>query len=187
MSESVPSSVTGFANRRTRADSVASFTYFEEPQESTDPSGDEAITDQSDEDEYESFSPQADDDGDLESGLASARRRKSSGFSRLSVEDSLLYRHASARTNASGYGLGGRTSQKIHIVTEDLTVVVAGFTSSYLGLALYFLICVLTLGLGYLLLRWLPRWYVRLVGSPRPLRECSWIVIEVSVDEVLIH
>ena len=177
MSESVPSSTTGFANRRTRADSSASFTYFEERQDVVDWHEDEAITDDSD--DNAEIILHASNDDDLEAGLVATKRRKSSGFSRISVEDPPLHRHGSAKTDISGYGWVGRTSQKIYIVTEDLTVVVAGFTSSYIGLVAYAVFCIVTLGLGYLLLRWLPRWKVRLIGSPKALRECSWVVVEV--------
>ncbi|MCJ1256606.1 hypothetical protein MMC24_004430 [Lignoscripta atroalba] len=130
MSESVPSSVTGFANRRSRADSTASFTYFEESQESPEWIEEEAVADEggSEEDDFLDGV-----DHDLESAPSSPRRRKSSGFSRLSVEDPLLYRNDSTKTDTSGYGRGGRTTQKIYIVTEDLTVVVAGFSTSLPG------------------------------------------------------
>ena len=59
-------------------------------------------------------------------------------------------------------------------------MVIAGFNTSSLGFLLYILICVLTAGLGYLVLRWAPRWRIRLVGVPTPLRKCSWVVVEVS-------
>ncbi|KAL9123309.1 MAG: hypothetical protein Q9187_000148 [Circinaria calcarea] len=185
MSESVPSSATGFANRRIRADSTASFTYFEENQDAVGWHEDGAVTDDSD-DNVEVI-PHADSDDDLEAGIISKNRRKSSGFSRTSAEDPLLHRHDSVKTDTSGYGRNGRISQKIYIVTEDLTVVIAGFTSSYLGLVAYAVFCIVTLGLGYLLLRWLPRWRVRLVGSPKPLRECSWVVMENQWGEFTIH
>jgi hypothetical protein len=42
-------------------------------------------------------------------------------------------------------------------------------------------LCLLTFGLGYLVLRWLPRWQVKLIGTQCSLRDCSWVVIEVSV------
>lgn len=178
MSESVPSSTTGFAHRRGRADSTASFTYFQDTEASSESSpwpDDEAIADHSDEgDDYI-----GETNGDLESGLASPMQRKSPGFSRLSAEDPLLYRHDSARTDVSGHGQGGRNTQKIYIVTEDLTVVFAGFSTSILGYSIYMFVCFASLGLGYLLLRWLPKWKIRLVGSPKSLKECSWVVIEV--------
>jgi cation-transporting ATPase 13A2 len=178
MSESVPSSVTGFANRRSRADSVASFTYFEEDDDSPEYPSDEAIIDESD-DELDGTRKS---DYDLESGSTSPTRRKSSGYSRISAEDPLLYRHDSTMTDASGYARHNRTNQKIYVVTEDLTLVVAGFKTKPLGFAMYIILCTITLGLCYLLLRWLPRWRVWLTGSPKPLRSCSWVVVEVRLQ-----
>ena len=178
MSESVPSSVTGFANRRSRADSTASFTYFEESQESPEWIEEEAVADEggSEEDDFLDGV-----DHDLESAPSSPRRRKSSGFSRLSVEDPLLYRNDSTKTDTSGYGRGGRTTQKIYIVTEDLTVVVAGFSTSLPGFVVYVFLCTVSIGICFLLFRWLPRWRVRLIGCPKPLRECTWVAVEVSL------
>ena len=178
MSESVPSSTTGFAHRRGRADSTTSFTYFEEHEESSGSSQwleDEAVVDHSDEEE--DYAERV--HGDLESGTNSPIRRRSSGFSRYSAKDPLLKRNDSSATNASGFIRGGRSTQKIYIINEDLTIVLAGFVTSYVGFFVYVLLCFVSLGLGYLLFRWLPRWKVRLIGSSRPLKECSWIVIEV--------
>lgn len=178
MSESVPTSVSSFAHRRGRADSTASFTYYQEDDDGSIPVSDEydeAILD----DESEAQTEE-DDSVDLEAGDLTEIRRSSTGASRTSVHDRLL-RSDSARTEGSNFHRGGRTSQKVYIVTEDLTIVVAGFQNSNIGLALYTAICVFTFGLGYLLLRWLPRWQVRIVGTPCPLRECSWVVIEVSI------
>ena len=182
MAESVPTSVSSFAHRRGRADSTASFTYYQEDEEENLPPSEDnsAILDDESELDYE----QRDGLADLETGDLEEIRRTSSGYSRASVHDRLL-RRDSARTEGSNFDRGHRTSQKIYIVTEDLTIVVAGFRTSKLGFALYTTICVLTLGLGYLLLRWLPRWQVRLVGIPSPLRECSWVVIEVRSNNFL--
>ena len=186
MSESIPSSTTGFAHRRSRADSVTSFTYLEENVESSESSNwpdDEAVEEDPDldvdvdvdEDDYVE-----DVNGVMNSALSSPQRRKSSGFSRLSAEDPLLHRKDSSKTEPSGYGQDGRTIQKIYIVTEDLTVVFAGFATSRIGYITYLIMCVATIGFGFLLFRWLPRWRVRLVGSPRALGDCSWVAVEVS-------
>ena len=177
MSESIPSSTTGFAHRRSRADSTTSFTYYPEDADSPSPSWleAEAVTDASDEEDSESYRSQEDD---LESGTHESVRRKSSGFSRISVEDSLLRRNDSSKSD-SGFELGGRVTQKIYIVAEDLTIVIAGFKTSKIGFAVYLALCFLSLGLGYLLFRWIPRWKVRLIGSPTVLRDCSWVVVEV--------
>ncbi len=176
MSESVPSSLTGFAHRHSRADSITSFTYFQEDQESLDWSQDEEAVLEPDEEDPDAGKQFEDQITSLE---MPPKRRKSSGHSRISVEDPLLFRHDSAMTEASNFGQWSRTSQKIYVVTEDLTIVVAGFTTRLTGLIAYIAVCTLTLGLGYLILRWIPRWRVRLTGTPKPLRECTWVVVEV--------
>lgn len=187
MSESVPSSVTGFAHRRSRADSVASFTYFQEDDESPEWSVDQAVIDEEDEDTDIGKQPGENVEYDLESGIISSQRRKSSGFSKSTAEEPLLHRNDSTKTDASGFGRGARSSQKIYVVSEDLTIVVAGFTTKPLGLILYLTFCALSLGLGYLILRWLPRWRVRLTGSPKPLRECNWVVVENQWGEFMVQ
>lgn len=176
MSESVPSSVTGFAHRHSRADSVTSFVYFQEEDETPEYPSDEAIEVESDE-EYEGSSPPVDD---LQSDAPSSSRRKSSGYSRGSVDDPLLYRHDSTRTDLSYLGRTGRRNQKIYVATEDLTIVVAGFATRPFWFALYTTLCVVSFGIAYLIFRWFPRWRVSLIGSPTSLQDCTWVIIEVS-------
>ena len=179
MSESIPSSVTGFAHLRPRSDSVASFKYFQEEDESPEWSEDQAVVDD-DESVVDFVKPgESSYDNDAESGLGSPQRRKFSTYSRTQAEASLLLRRESAKSDVSGFEREFRTSQKIYVMSEDLTIVVAGFSTWNLGFAIYLAICVLTLGLGYLVFRWLPSWRVHLVGSSNPLRDCDWVVIEV--------
>ncbi|KAL9623260.1 MAG: hypothetical protein Q9160_002367 [Pyrenula sp. 1 TL-2023] len=175
MSESVPSSVTSFAHRRPRQGSIASFTYFQEDDESPQWSDEEAVAAES---EVEDGFAEA-DTPDLEAGSFRSHR-KSSSFSHASAQKPLLFRHESAKSDTRGHGLQGNTSQKIYLASEDLTIVIAGFKTNVLGSATYISLCVLTAGIAYLVLRWAPRWRIRLVGSPASLRESSWVVIEVS-------
>ena len=177
ISESVPSSVTGFAHRRSRADSIASFTYFQEEDDVPEYPSDEAIVDYSD-GEFEGTTQTL--AGVAATSFASAGR-KSSDYSSVSADNPLLHRHDSTMTDQSSFGLGGRRTQRIYVAAEDLTIVVAGFSSRPVGLAAYILLCVLSLGLAYLLLRWLPRWRVRLVGLPTSLQYCTWVVVEVRL------
>lgn len=116
---------------------------------------------------------------ELDAQSVSSRRHSTSQYSARSVEDPLLYRRDSTRTDVSVIGKEARINQKIYVVTEDLTVVVAGFDTRPLGFILYVSLCTITFGLVFLLLRWLPRWRVRLIGSPKPLRDCAWVVTEV--------
>ena len=89
-------------------------------------------------------------------------------------------RHDSARSDIMSHDDGGSFSQKIYLESEDLTIVLAGFKTSMIGNALYLTLCIMTAGLAYLTFRWLPRWRIRLTGTPTPLRGCTWVVVEVS-------
>ncbi|KAH7348078.1 hypothetical protein BKA66DRAFT_432511 [Pyrenochaeta sp. MPI-SDFR-AT-0127] len=198
MSESVPTSVSAFSHRRQRADSsasLASFAYYDEEQDSEEgfEDGDEVILEDG-ESEYNGYT--VEEMEDLEAGMSSPSqsshspspaRRKSSG-SRRSVDRPLLRRHSSAGSAGSGADWKGRRSnQKIYIMTEDLTIVVAGFTTSPVGFAVYALLCIATAGLGWLLFRWLPRWRVALTGRSSPIKECDWVVIENQWGEFAIQ
>lgn len=97
-----------------------------------------------------------------------------------SVEDPLLRRHDSARTEASAFQSNRKNNQKIYLKAEDLTIALSGFTTVMFAKVTYLILCIASFGLFYLLLSWLPHWKVRLFGSPRSLRDCTWVVIEVS-------
>lgn len=181
IAESLPTSVSAFSHRRSRADSITSFTYHLDDEDSILPLEEDARSgveqfrlsheNEGDNDSV-CFVP---DDGDL--GRYSSARRRSSTLSRTSVHARLL-RQPSA-TSIDSSRAARRISQKTYLLNEDLTIAVAGFKTSRAGYLTYLLICTSTLGLGYLLFRWLPRWYVRLVGQVCPLSNCDWVVVEV--------
>lgn len=145
-------------------------------EESSDEADEEAVVDQEHDEPFMIDRARA---VESSSRYISLERRKSSGHSRKSAEDPLLGHRASMRTDQSDWEQGGRISQKIYIVTEDLTIVISGFATSLFGYVVYISLCVLTCGIAYLVLRWLPRWRVRLTGVHAPLKECSWVVVEV--------
>lgn len=118
---------------------------------------------------------------DLESGSLSSIRRHSSRASQFASNQPLLKSSnsdADMHTDISA----SRVSQKLYIASEDLTIVIAGFNTSLLGYIAYLTLCVATAGLAYLLLRWMPRWRIRLVGSSAKLSSCAWVVIEVRCN-----
>ncbi|KAI0379960.1 hypothetical protein F5Y04DRAFT_282429 [Hypomontagnella monticulosa] len=192
IAESLPTSLSAFSHRRQRADSTTSFVYYNEEENEAEaefPYGEDgAISFDIDETPFElEEDEEASPDVELENGQSYedyAMRRRSSTQSRSSVHARLL-RTDSGVTDASTRG-HGRVSQKLHMVNEDLTIVIAGFRTSKPGYAAYVFICVATLGLAYLLLRWLPRWQVKLIGEPCPLHECQWVVLENQWGEMAI-
>ena len=176
MSESVPTSVTSFAYQRPRQrqGSISSFTYFQEEAEQPEWSDEEAVIDDSDEENGYANGHEP----DLEAGDDASMRRKSSA--RSHADQPLLGRHDSAASDTREHEEGGNFSQKLYMVTEDLTMVIAGFKTSKIGFTVYLTLCVITGGLAWLLFRWLPRWHMKLVASPASLRSCTFLVIEVS-------
>ena len=194
MAESLPTSVSAFhTHRRARADSTASFAFYddEEPEESP-------IIDDDDYDEERRFSGDVedmrfgedmageDDSTDVSTDLERQApdndyvlHRRASTQSRSSSVHGRLLRRDSGLSAGSSYGKG-RFSQKTYMVNEDLYIVIAGFRTSSVGLSIYVLLCVLTFGLAWLLFRWLPKWHVKLIGQPSTLGESEWVVIEVS-------
>jgi cation-transporting P-type ATPase 13A2 len=211
VSESVPTATSTFSYRRSRRDSTASFEFYDDDLDADSEDwtqGDEAIIDEQDELERQQSFDAADTfmepevneypEDDIESQNGHIRRpsrgdRKGSGLSkssrgsRTSLDAPLLRRHPSGGSDTSGFRSGGRVSQKIYILTEDMTIVVAGFRTSLFGFALYLCICFLTLGAGYLILRWLPKWYVKLVGRSTALSKCDWVVIENQWGEMIVQ
>ena len=179
MSESVPSSVTGFANRRHRSESLASFTYFQEEDESPNWAEDQAIIEDDESLDDPAKLDEFDEALDLESGRLHFGRHKSSTVSRAPAESQMLLHQVSTKSDTSESYQDRRRSQKIYIASEDLTIVVAGFNTRSVGYFVYLGLCILTLGICYLVFRWLPNWRVRLVGSSESLHDCQWVVIEV--------
>ncbi|KAJ6171641.1 hypothetical protein N7470_000708 [Penicillium chermesinum] len=188
ISESIPSSVVSFSHRRNRAGSTVSFTYFQ---------GGEDFADLSNEDAVEDLEGLGSDLGDLsgnegliEEDIESRRSSfvsKRQSQSRESFEQPLLSRYVSVSSFGRDRRAGSRLNQKVYIASEDLTAVFAGFSTSIGGFCLYLLLCVFTGGLGYLLLRWLPRWRVKLVGKATPLGKCQWVAIEDQWNHFTTH
>lgn len=175
VSESVPSSITGFVYK-TRADSTASFTYFQEHDGSPEWPDDAVIEDDGGEESILGTIPGE----QIDKPSMHSKRRRFSEYSSGSAHEHLLTHQDAGKSNASLFGSEARINQKIYVVTEDLTIVVAGFTTRLLGFVVYIILCTVSLGVGFLVFRWLPRWQVRLIGSPKPLHNCSWVVIEVK-------
>ncbi|KAJ6096783.1 cation-transporting ATPase [Penicillium sp. IBT 16267x] len=188
ISESIPSSVVSFSHRRNRTGSTVSFTYFQDGEDFAEWSNGEAVEEDL-EDMSSGFEEESADglaEVDVESSRGSFISKRHS-LSRDAVEQPLLSRYISASSYGRDRRTGSRLNQKVYIASEDLTAVFAGFTTSAGGFAIYIAVCILTGGFAYLLLRWLPRWRVRLTGKAAPLGKCQWIAIEDQWNQFTIH
>ncbi|KAK3297543.1 uncharacterized protein B0H64DRAFT_339399 [Chaetomium fimeti] len=192
VAESLPTSVSAFSHRRTRADSITSFSFYQDEDDSEElreafvtSNGQPSVADL-DELPFEDDFEEQDDSLDIEFNDAygdHASLRRTSTQSMGSVHSRLLRRQDSGVSAGSGYG-ANRHSQKLYMANEDLYIAIAGFRTSRFGLAVYSLLCILTCGLAWLLFRWLPRWRVKLVGKTAPLRDCQWVVVENQWNEM---
>jgi cation-transporting ATPase 13A2 len=77
-------------------------------------------------------------------------------------------------------------SQRFYLAEEDLVIGIAGYTNSMWKTVFYYFICVFTLGIGYLILRWTPKYRVNLMGNKSPLGLADWCVIENEFGELAI-
>lgn len=113
--------------------------------------------------------PMEGDSSDAESTAESTR-----------VQDPLLPRSSrKSRKNHSKFILNDSSKQQIvDFPQEDLQILITGYSTNTKGLIIYALLCVFSLGLAYLLLRWIPRWRVELLGIPTNLAKSKWLVIE---------
>ncbi|KAM3548455.1 hypothetical protein ARSEF4850_009404 [Beauveria asiatica] len=201
VAESLPTSVSAFSHRRHRANSTASFTYYEaQPNEDAYSQDSDEISHVDDQDQYSRRRSIGSDLDDLDFAIVDDEdsadrhyiasdddylmRRRSSTHSRLSVHTRLLRTDSAATAGSARQS--GRNSQKVHMANEDLTIAIAGFSTSYWGLSAYILLCVMTSGIAFLVLRWLPRRYVAILGRATTLQSCDWVVIENQWGEFAI-
>lgn len=76
--------------------------------------------------------------------------------------------------------------QRYYLAEEDLVIGIAGYKNSFRKLFLYYCLCIFTFGLGYLVLRWFPRYRINLMGAKSSLGKCDWCVIENEFGELSI-
>lgn len=191
MAESLPTSVSAFNHRRGRADSTASFSFYQDEDEPDEPlmlDGRRMHVGDLDELPFEDDYEDEEDSTDLERNAEDndyVLHRRASTQSRGASVHSMLLRRDSGVSAGSGYG-SNRHNQKTYMENEDLYVAIAGFQTSYIGHTIYILLCIFTLGIAWLVFRWVPKWHVKLIGKSALLKECDWVVIENSWNEMAI-
>ena len=79
------------------------------------------------------------------------------------------------------------TVQRFYITEEDLVIGIAGYMYSKFWVFIYNLLCCLTLGMFYLLMRWLPSKRIKFYGKKCPLAKAEWVVIENEFGELVVE
>jgi len=169
---SVPTSISNFAHRRSSValDEAQHQRFFAEE---FDSDAEDVLTEIDPEEE------------DRHSFMSS--RSEASSIAAASVPDvergdqwPLLLRRKSSDQRSEPDGQGaGKATQRIYLVDEDMVVVMSGFRTRRCRMWFYGVLCVLSLGMVYLIMRWLPRWRLKVLAEPVPLSEAQWVVVEV--------
>ena len=68
--------------------------------------------------------------------------------------------------------------QRFYISEEDMVIFIAGYKISKFRKLFYRLLCILTFGLAYLLLRWFPRLRNSFIAYSEPFGSCDFVIIE---------
>ena len=182
---SVPSSLSAFAHRR---DSSATLAAGGSPPpkffaEEFDLDAEEALT--------EASVAETDTERSVDTGRAAVVDTQEQVTSaELESGRVPLLEHRQTLSHASDAepaDIENRTTQKMYLEEEDLIIVITGFKEFRTRGLIYHILCVATFGLLYLLLRWMPRWKLRLLAKAVPLVECEWVVVESQWQELTIH
>ncbi|CAG8441606.1 2748_t:CDS:10 [Diversispora eburnea] len=103
----------------------------------------------------------------------------------------LLRKNVSGKTGKTVLDIGNEISiQNVYLEEEDLNLFLIGYKFHRYRLYSYYILCILTGGILYLLFRWIPRLWVLWVGSECEMGKAEWILIknqwgEYSIEYVL--
>ncbi|KAI8343883.1 putative P-type ATPase [Chlamydoabsidia padenii] len=74
--------------------------------------------------------------------------------------------------------MGNRLEQHMLLEEEDVQVVIYGYQYHTLRHFIYRLCCIGTLGIVWLIARWVPTWWIKWVGQQVPLKDAQWLVFK---------
>lgn len=177
---SVPSSISNFAHRGSRASLADEIEWPKFFATEFDSDAEDVLTEVDIEEE------------DLHS-LVSSRISEASSVAVQSTPDvergdqfPLIGRKSTdVRSEGSVGGRASKATQRIYLADEDMIVVMSGFRTRKPRLWIYRLLCVISFGMVYLILRWLPRWRLKFMAERLPLSEAHWVVVEVRFLSII--
>lgn len=76
--------------------------------------------------------------------------------------------------------------QRYYLAEEDLVIGIAGYLNNLLKQTVYYGLCIVTFGMAYLILRWIPRYRINLIGDPCALGRADWCVVENEYGELIV-
>lgn len=115
------------------------------------------------------------------------RRRSATSSNKSALSADLILQHLEEDELAFLQEFSHRLHyQRFYLAEEDIVVGIAGYSECWWKKLLYYVIILSTLGTGYLILRWLPKYRVNLMGTPCPLGVADWCIIENEYGELTI-
>lgn len=72
-----------------------------------------------------------------------------------------------------------KDEQTLLLEEEDVQIHIQAYRFNQINLFIYRLCSVLSLGIVWLICRWVPRWYIAWIGVKVPLEKAEWLVFEV--------
>lgn len=121
------------------------------------------------------------DYGSTSSQFARRNRRQSESSQKSDSQGSITLPEIE-----SAYSSSTTKYQRYYLAEEDLVIGIAGYSTCIAKMLVYYFICISTFGLGYLILRWLPKYRVNLMGNKTALGKADWCVIENEFGELVI-
>jgi len=76
--------------------------------------------------------------------------------------------------------------QKI-LLNDDLIIILNGYKQVAIKKIIYYIICIITLGIFYLILHWFPKLKLRIIGTTVPIAEASELFIENTWSSNVVH
>jgi cation-transporting ATPase 13A3/4/5 len=74
-----------------------------------------------------------------------------------------------------------KDEQTLLLEEEDVQIHIMGYRYNRLNLFMYRVCSVLSLGIVWLVCRWVPRWYISWIGYRVPLKDAEWLVFKVKI------
>lgn len=147
------------------------------------------------EDESKGESSDENDDSDIdnddssESGLSSDDDEEQIARQINGAKDAIIKSNGLshfAQVDLSNVGLdlpSVEGQQRLLLLEEDMELLIEAYRFEKSRLYLYRLSCILSLGMVWLLCRWMPHLWIKWVGTVSPMSKAEWFAITVSTPE----